>query len=106
MRLRRRRGRVGNGWGERVGCVVCDVIEANDELPVALAYGPLGTEAPVEGVVWRSRVLAAEIRAQIDAVELPIGGGLAAGGGDGRRQNVERDHGLVIDLAGGHVALP
>ena len=43
------------------------------ELPVPLANRPLRAESPAQVVVRRGRVLAFEIRQQIDAVELPIG---------------------------------
>src|SRR5581483_4219385 len=104
--LRGRGRRVGDARGEWVGCVVGDVVEADDELPVALSDGPLRAKTPVECVVRGGGVLAAEIGQEIDAVELPIGGRLAAGGGDGGGENVEGNDGRGIDFARGEMSFP
>ena len=54
----------------------------------------------------RPVVLAGQVRQQVDAVELPRRVDLAAGGGDGRRQDVELDDRVLVRLAGRDLALP
>src|SRR5215211_3205902 len=55
------------------------------QLPVAFANGHHAAEAPVEGLVRRTRHLAREVREKIDPVELPFGPHGNPSGGKRRR---------------------
>ena len=75
-------------------------VGGHSELPVAVANGAMLDEAPVERLVRRLVVVAAEVRNEVDAVELDAGGRLETGGREGRGHDVEADDRAVVLRAG------